>query len=189
MWFGIERCASPSLVWRMPCINSQCPGRNIPPFGLKLLSEASEDAQQREVEPASATRGVITSFQDKRYIVEPGGAYVCLRKVSSKRHSMQPCDCTDSRVAEVAQRFHPECVHAGVLSLDIYPRNIQPVDTRYLEILPDSRCYPLIPERARGRPIEKMMRNGDVQHRRGRLDRRNAVAGRLGDVPDNAPVR
>jgi hypothetical protein len=31
------------------------------------------------------------------------------------------------------------------------------------------------------------MRKGDAQHRQGKLDRRDAVVGGLGDVPDNAP--
>ena len=113
---------------------------------------------------------------------------MCFRKVSTKRHSMRPCVALILKLRKQPRDFIP-----NVFTLEsyrwTYRQNIQPVDTRYLEIQPDTRCYPPILKRTRGRPKEKRMRKGDVQHRRGQLGRRNAVVGGLADVLDNAPHR
>jgi hypothetical protein len=158
------------------------PGARFTNFALRLLENSLDHAQQRQVEVTSTTERVITTLQDKRYVVD-----LALQTCECGRYQVNCIPCGHAVALIVKLRKPPRDYIPDFFKLDTYrktyARNIRPVSTCNLAV--SAECYPPQLKRARGRPRERRIRTGErVKRRVGQQ-----AAGMLPDVPERAPQR
>jgi zinc finger SWIM domain-containing protein 3 len=127
-------------------------GAKFTKFGLGLLEESINFSQQRHVYVSSSASGLITTLQDKKYVVD------LVKKSCACGRFQENCVPCGHAVALIRKLKHqPREYMPAVFSLEnyekTYARNINPVNTADLSVSTD--CYAPHLKRPRGRPKER----------------------------------